>query len=83
MLQISVEEMQKELPFYLRRVEAGETVVIIREGKPIAELTPMQSTQPQQKRPYGLAAGLFTVPDDFDEPLPEDILQQFEGYDSE
>ncbi|MEG3438335.1 hypothetical protein V0288_14490 [Pannus brasiliensis CCIBt3594] len=30
-------------------------------------------------RPFGLCAGEFTVPDDFDEPLPEEILQEFEG----
>ena len=30
-------------------------------------------------RPYGLCEGEFTVPDDFDEPLPEDILNSFEG----
>jgi predicted DNA-binding antitoxin AbrB/MazE fold protein len=30
-------------------------------------------------RPYGLCAGQFTVPDDFDQPLPENILREFEG----
>jgi len=30
-------------------------------------------------RPYGLCAGKFTVPDDFDQPLPEEILRDFEG----
>jgi hypothetical protein len=30
-------------------------------------------------RPIGLAAGDFVVPDDFDDPLPEDILELFEG----
>ena len=33
------------------------------------------------KRPFGLCAGEFTVPDDFDDPLPEDILRAFEGRD--
>jgi hypothetical protein len=32
-----------------------------------------------QLRPIGLAKGQFTVPDDFNAPLPEDILQTFEG----
>jgi hypothetical protein len=32
-----------------------------------------------QPRPIGLAKGLFTVPDDFNAPLPEDLLQAFEG----
>jgi hypothetical protein len=31
------------------------------------------------RRPYGLAAGQFVVPDDFDAPLPEEILREFEG----
>lgn len=30
-------------------------------------------------RPFGLCAGEFTVPDDFDDPLPEEILKEFEG----
>jgi hypothetical protein len=30
-------------------------------------------------RPIGLCAGEFTVPDDFDDPLPEEILRDFEG----
>jgi hypothetical protein len=38
-----------------------------------------QEDQPRQLRPYGLAAGEFTVPDDFDEPLPDDILADFYG----
>ena len=33
----------------------------------------------KQPRPFGLCTGEFTVPDDFDEPLPEEILSAFEG----
>lgn len=29
-------------------------------------------------RPYGLCVGEFVVPDDFDDPLPVEILKQFE-----
>ena len=32
-----------------------------------------------QPRPVGLAKGQFTVPDDFNAPLPEDVLRTFEG----
>ena len=39
-------------------------------------LYPQPSSQP---RPTGLAKGQFTVPDDFNAPLPEDVLQTFEG----
>jgi hypothetical protein len=44
----------------------------------IAELRPIASTS-KELRPFGLCAGEFTVPDDFDAPLPEEILSAFEG----
>ena len=72
MAQVSVEEIQQDLPAYLQRVENGETIIIIRAGKPVAEVKPLLS-RIETLRPFGLCAGEFTVPDDFDAPLPEDI----------
>jgi hypothetical protein len=41
---------------------------------------PIVATQKIKKlRPFGLCAGEFVVPEDFDAPLPEEILQAFEG----
>jgi antitoxin (DNA-binding transcriptional repressor) of toxin-antitoxin stability system len=74
---ISEEEIKQDLLTYLQRVEAGETVVILRAGKPMAEIKPITSSK--LLRPFGLCAGEFTVPDDFDAPLPENIIQEFEG----
>jgi prevent-host-death family protein len=78
MVQVSVEEIQRDLFTYLQRVEAGETVVIVRAGQPVAEVKPIMSPA-KTRRPFGLCAGEFTVPDDFDAPLPEDVLNAFEG----
>ena len=78
MVWVSVEEIQRDLSSYLQRVEAGETLVIVQAGKPVAEVKPIIS-QAKTVRPFGLCAGEFTVPDDFDAPLPEDILKAFEG----
>ncbi len=78
MAQVSVEEIQQNLPAYLQRVEDGETIIIIRAGKPVAEVKPLLS-RTETLRPFGLCAGEFTVPDDFDAPLPEDIVKAFEG----
>jgi antitoxin (DNA-binding transcriptional repressor) of toxin-antitoxin stability system len=78
MLQVSVGEVQRDLTAYLQRVEAGETLVIVRAGQPVAEIKPVASGT-KQLRPFGLCAGEFTVPPDFDAPLPEDILKAFEG----
>jgi prevent-host-death family protein len=78
MVWVSVEEIQHDLPTYLQRVEAGENLVIVQAGKPVAAVKPIVS-YPKTLRPFGLCAGEFTVPDDFDAPLPEDILKPFEG----
>ncbi len=78
MLTLTIDEIQKNLTSYLHQVAAGESIIIIQEGQPIAEIKPVSSTS-QQLRPYGLYAGEFTLPDDFDTPSPEDISNNFEG----
>lgn len=75
---VSLEELQLDPDSLLDRVEAGEHLVVVRGGRPVAELRPISSVQPGP-RPFGLCAGAFKVPDDFDEPLPEEILRSFEG----
>jgi antitoxin (DNA-binding transcriptional repressor) of toxin-antitoxin stability system len=78
MIQVTVDEIKLDLPIYLQLVEAGKTIVITKAGVPMAELTPAMPTIPVQ-RPYGLCAGEFAVPDDFDSPLPENVIAGFEG----
>jgi len=73
---VSLEELQRNPDALLDRVEAGERLVVVRGGRPVAELRPLPATQ-TGPRPFGLAAGAFTVPDDFDAPLPDEILREF------
>jgi prevent-host-death family protein len=75
---VSLQEFQQDPDALLDRVEAGEHVVVARGGRPVAELRLVPATQPGP-RPFGLCAGAFVVPDDFDSPLPEEILRGFEG----
>lgn len=77
MLNVTIEEIQRDPIKYLHQVEAGETLLIVRDDKPVAELRPIANSK--QPRPFGLCAGEFTVPDNFDAPLPEDLLSAFEG----
>lgn len=77
-LEISLNEIKRDLFSYLRLVETGKRLVILRAGKPVAEIIPVSSAV-RGLRPYGLCAGEFLVPDDFDQPLPEDIIKEFEG----
>lgn len=78
MVWVSVDEIKRDLSAYLQRLKAGETVVIVQAGKPVAEIKPVVSGT-TASRPFGLCAGEFTVPDDFDEPLPQSIIEEFEG----
>jgi len=78
MTQVNIEDVQSDVTAYLKRV-AGETIVILRGGKPVAEVKPISASSSTALRPFGLCKGKFTVPDDFDAPLPEDLLRAFEG----
>ena len=78
MTTISVEQIKRDLIGCLRRVEAGETLLIVEDNRPVAEIKPIASNVPRP-RPFGLCAGEFTVPQDFDQPLPEDVIREFEG----
>lgn len=75
---ISVQDIQRDPLAFFRRVEAGEAFLIVQGGHPLAEVrpTPIPAAQP---RPFGLCAGQFMVPADFDRPLPNEILKDFEG----
>ena len=75
---ISLQDLQRDPLGLVRRVEAGESVVVTRDDLPVAEFRPMSPVR-STGRPFGLAAGAFTVPNDFDAPLPDDILWGFEG----
>jgi prevent-host-death family protein len=72
---VGVHEAKTHLSRLLEDVAAGEEVLITRRGEAVASLVPVR--RPSARR-LGLDRGLFTVPDDFDEPLPGDLLDTFE-----
>lgn len=74
MTSVGVHEAKTQLSELLRRVEAGEEVVICRGTVPVARLVPANQRTGQR---LGLDEGAFAVPDDFDAPLPDDLLDAF------
>ena len=56
---------------------SGDSLSVIQAGKPSDEIKPVVS-DPNVLRPFGLCKGEFVVPDDFDDPLPESIIKEFE-----
>jgi prevent-host-death family protein len=59
---------------------AGEEILIARAGKPVARLVPLQTTPGPARRHLGILAGEFTVPADYDAPLPDAVLGDFETH---
>lgn len=78
MVTVELKTFSLHLAEYLELARAGETVIIAEGESPIAEFK-LTGTTPPASRPFGMNRGEFTIPDDFDEPLPEEILQSFEG----
>lgn len=75
---ISIQEIQQDPLGCLSRVEAGETLQVVRGAQVVAEIKPVQRAAGAE-RPFGLCAGQFTVPDGFDQALPEALLDEFAG----
>jgi prevent-host-death family protein len=80
MIEVNIFEIKAKLSEYLDRVAKGDSIIIYRRNKPIAELrgVPEPLSVP---RPIGPVAGrpAFKVPPSFFEPLPEEDLQPWEG----
>ncbi|MGH6854982.1 MAG: type II toxin-antitoxin system Phd/YefM family antitoxin [Aestuariivirga sp.] len=81
-MNVSLKEAKDKLAELLRRTEAGETVVITRHGKPVADLVPHREKKgglnwealAKWKKEHGIDRIVEFIPADFDDPLPEDFL---------
>lgn len=76
---VTLAEAKAKLSALIDRVEAGETVAITRRHRVVAEVRPAAGRRRTRPRPAGLGAGEFRVPDDFDAPLPVQVIADFEG----
>ena len=77
MRSINIHEAKTHLSRLVDEVSAGEEIVIAKAGKPLARLIPFRRRASRRK--LGALAGRFSVPDNFDAPLPSDVLDDFEG----
>lgn len=77
MITINVHEAKTRLSHYLDEVEKGEKVILCKRNRPIAEIRQI-ITPPKSRRPIGLAKAGFSVPKEFFDELPEDVIAQFE-----
>lgn len=74
---VNIFEAKTQLSKLIQIAETGEDVVIARAGKPVVRLTKLEP----DKKPivFGLLKGRIHVAEDFDEPLPPEVLAEFEA----
>lgn len=78
MIRLNIHEAKTHLSRYLARIEKGESILLCRRNVPIAEIRPIPKERRRPGRP-GHWAGKFEVADAFLEPLPDELLEAFEG----
>jgi len=78
MLIVNIYEAKAKLSEFLNLAARGERVLICKRNRPIGELRAVESAR-TEPRPIGLARGHLAVPDSFFQPLPDDMLDAFDG----
>jgi prevent-host-death family protein len=72
---VNLYDAKTRLSELVDRAAAGEEVVIAKAGKPVARLVPLRV----RERKPGRGAGTLEIAADFDAPLPDDVVRDFEG----
>lgn len=74
---LNMHEAKTHLSREVARLKPGERLILCKRNQPVAEVRALPvETEPRR---LGLARGEFTVPEEFFEPLPEDLLDAFEA----
>lgn len=77
--QINIHEAKTHLSRLVDQVAEGAEIVIAKAGKPMARLVPLKAAGSQHR--LGVLKGKIRIADDFDAPLPDELLDLFEGRD--
>ncbi|HEV2738800.1 MAG TPA: type II toxin-antitoxin system prevent-host-death family antitoxin [Candidatus Elarobacter sp.] len=76
---VDIVEAEAKLSLLVDSMDGGEELLIVRHGHPVAKLVRLEN-RPAERYPnrgLGIDRGRFEVPDDFDDPLPPEILRHF------
>jgi prevent-host-death family protein len=86
MVTVSIRDVESRFSELAEKAEAGETIVITRDGRPVLDLVSHKHDGPRGgirweaidefKRKHRIDKFFIDIPDDFDDPLPEDFLLQ-------
>jgi prevent-host-death family protein len=75
--EVNTHEAKTQFSRLLRLVAAGEEITIANRGVPVARLVPVSTGKP--KRKLGAYGDTINIAGDFNDPLPGEILDLFEG----
>ena len=75
---LNMHEAKTHLSEHVAQLKKGDRIILCRRNRPVAEIRPLNEPE-DEPRPVGLGRGLVEVPDSFFDPLPDDILDLFEG----
>ena len=76
---VSIHAARTHLSRLVEEAAAGEEILIARAGRPVARLVALAPDTVRGRRTLGCLAGQMTVPESFDAPLPDALLDAFEG----
>lgn len=74
-VQVNIYDAKTAFSKLIKKAIAGEEVIIARSGKPVAKLVPFQ--KPCRDRVPGSAVGKIVISEDFEAPLPDDLIEAF------
>jgi prevent-host-death family protein len=74
---VNMHEAKTHFSRYVARALSGEEVLIAKNGKPLVRLVP--ADLPSGRRKPGISKGSIVISEDFEKPLPEDLLRGFES----
>lgn len=74
---VDIHQAKTHFSKLIERVRLGEEIIIAKAGEPVARLMP--EARPGKRRELETAKGQIWISEDFDDPLPDDLLDMFEG----
>lgn len=77
MPKINIHEAKTHLSRYVEEAAQGKEIIIAKAGKPVARIAPLVAVKAPRK--LGLLNGKARIPEDFNKPLPDEVLAEFLG----
>ncbi len=79
MISLKIDDIQQDLSRFIKLIQEGNSFIITQADQPIAKIKPAIKQPQKEPRPIGLCEGEFVVPDNFNDPLPQEIINLFEN----